>query len=235
MRSLKARWGDAASSGCASFTWKVSSGIDVLVHRLRLLFQFGKKALHFLPDLGAAGETAPARPNQPGQAVAFINRRAVRPAIVAQAVYQQRFHIRFEFRQARIVRYQPVPDFRRRRGLRYSRGTGIQRDDFSRLRAMKEKRQPYRNPQTLPLRIARAEVGPELDTLRNLAEPGARSAAEQNHARVTRAQQLPFGRVQQMLMLRSERRAAQVAGFGCAGTRKPAQGRQRRGRLPLRI
>src|SRR5579884_498233 len=152
MRSLKARWGDAASSGCASSTWKVSSGIGVLARRLRLLFQFGKKALHFLPDLGAAGETAPARPNQPGQAVAFIDRRTVRPSIAAQAIYDQRFHIRFEFRQARIVRYQLLPDFRRRRGLRYSRRTGIERDDSSRLRAMKEKRQPYRNPQALPLR-----------------------------------------------------------------------------------
>src|SRR5262245_45334751 len=99
MPSLKTIWG-AAAYGCAAASWTetLRSGTWRSGRNGRTLLQAAEEPVDLLPQLGSAGQPAPAGPDQPGQPVALVDGHDValarRPAL--HAVDEQRLDVGFE-------------------------------------------------------------------------------------------------------------------------------------------
>src|SRR6185437_9386284 len=88
---------------------------------MRALPQRFEKAVHFVPDGIATGESAPFDPNQAGQLIALIDGSDEMTAMIARPVDEQRLHIRLHLPQYRIVANKFLPSLERQKGLGASR------------------------------------------------------------------------------------------------------------------
>src|SRR5688500_20147738 len=82
------------------------AGTVVAARRTRAPVELLEEPRYPFPDLGAAGEAAPARADQSDERVAVVDRHDPVPARAAHAVHEQRLDVGLERREPRVGRPQ---------------------------------------------------------------------------------------------------------------------------------
>src|SRR5207244_6576990 len=127
----------AAQKGTAAAPATANSSSGTADH-LRPTAQLREEALDLLPDLGAAGEAAPAHAHQAYQPVALVDGNDEVLARVADPVDQQRLHVGLELGQDRVGSLQLAPGVEAELGLGGAGRARVEGHHAARRRAVRE-------------------------------------------------------------------------------------------------
>src|SRR5438132_69245 len=188
----------ACATGCAPSTRKWRSGT-------RAPSQLREELPDALPDLLAAGEPAPAAAEDADQAIALVDGNEIVLAGGADAVHQERLYVPLQLQgiEARDL----LPGVERDERLGGARRPGVERRHSG--SGAQEEREPDGESQRIPLSVAELEVREQLGTRPDAEE--SRSIGKQQRACRARALELAACRIDQVLVPRRQRRAAQLA------------------------
>src|SRR5438128_4513909 len=188
----------ACATACAPSTRKRRSGT-------RASLQLREELPKAPPDLLAAGEPAPAAPEDAHQAIALVDGNEIVLASGADAVHQERLYVRLQLQgiEARDL----LPGFKRDQRLRRARRPGVERRHTG--SGAQEEGEPDGESQRIPLGVTELEVREQLGA-RSDAEQ-ARSIGKQPRASTAGALQLVACRIDLVVVPRAYRRGAQLA------------------------
>src|SRR4030081_162246 len=213
IRTLRARVGVTAKvTTSAPSTAKSRSGIPGwrLADPLGPGFDVLEEAVDQLPDLGAAGQSPPARSDQTHQLIAAIDGDQVVVARASHPVDEQGLDVRLHLAQQGVGLLQLVPGLQTEQRLGGPGRTWIEGHDAPFHRAAKEEGHVDRDQQAVPELVRHQEPEQVQDSVADQAVAPVAMAAEQDGAGIAGTYQLPVLRLQEVAMPVTQGSAAEI-------------------------
>src|SRR5437763_10302315 len=197
--------------GASGLTSGLPTFISSPFRRLRV--ELIEETLQLLPQLPAAGESAPMGAHQPDERVAVVDRHEPVRAGAARTVHEQCLDVGRHRGEYRVGPFDLRPGVELELRLRRTHRARVVSDHAAGIRVMEEERHVNRNAQPLPLEVGELELQetePPLWHQPVLAGAG-RLAIEQKRARPARTDELAVAQIQQVPMAARQRRGTELA------------------------
>lgn len=166
--------------------------------------------MNLFPDLCAAGKSAPVHADQTDKTIALVDGHEVVLRDIAYTVHEKRLDVRLHRLEFCVLRHDLLPSFEAKTRFSSASWAWIHGKNPACSSIAIEEGEIDGNHERLPLQVTHLKIYKPADAPWNTQVVGAFLSTEENRAAVAGANDLTFFGIEQMLVDRLKRRAAEL-------------------------